>query len=278
MMARHSNIHKVSVTGSIGTGQKVMADAASTLKYVTLELGGKSPLIVFEDCDLESAVHGALAANYYSQGQVCSNASRVFVHESLYEQFTELLLPKVRAIVVGDPMKDETQMGALISQKQLARVLDYVASGKKEGARVLAGGQNYTEGELAKGNFMAPTVLDSCRDDMKLVREEIFGPVMSLLPFRTEAEVIARANDTPMGLSAGLFTGSLSRAHRVSARLQAGNIWINNYNLTPIEIAFGGVKMSGIGRENGTEVLRHFVESRTIYVELGKLGNPFARS
>ena len=275
LLTRHPDIRKVSLTGEVGTGKAVMSDAAATLKSVTLELGGKSPLIVFDDAKLDNAVSGALLGNFYSSGQVCSNATRVFVHASVKAAFLERLVKRVSAMRIGDPMDPQTHVGPLVSEQHMQKVLGYIARGRAEGARAVVGGQRVTEGALAKGFFVAPTVFDECRDDMSIVREEIFGPVMSLLTFDDEEEVIERANATEFGLSAGVFTNDLTRAHRVIARLQAGTCWINHYNITPIELPFGGVKMSGLGRENGRAAIEHYTQLKSVYVALGDVDAPY---
>jgi betaine-aldehyde dehydrogenase len=275
LLTRHPKIRKVSLTGEVGTGKAVMSDAAATLKHVTLELGGKSPLIVFDDAKLDNAVAGALLGNFYSSGQVCSNATRVFVHTSVKAAFLERLVKRVSAMRIGDPMDPETQIGPLVSEQHMQKVLGYIARGRAEGAHAVVGGRRVTDGALAKGFFVAPTVFDECRDDMAIVREEIFGPVMSLLTFDDEEEVIERANATEFGLSAGVFTNDLTRAHRVIARLQAGTCWINHYNITPIELPFGGVKMSGLGRENGRAAIEHYTQLKSVYVALGDVDAPY---
>jgi betaine-aldehyde dehydrogenase len=275
LLTRHPDIRKVSLTGEVGTGKAVMSDAASTLKNVTLELGGKSPLIVFDDAKLDNAVAGALLGNFYSSGQVCSNATRVFVHASVKTAFLERLVKRVSAMRIGDPMDPQTHIGPLVSEQHMQKVLGYIARGRAEGARAVVGGQRVTEGALAKGFFVAPTVFDECHDDMSIVREEIFGPVMSLLTFNDEEEVIERANATEFGLAAGVFTNDLTRAHRVIARLQAGTCWINHYNITPIELPFGGVKMSGLGRENGRAAIDHYTQLKSVYVALGDVDAPY---
>jgi betaine-aldehyde dehydrogenase len=275
LLTRHPDIRKVSLTGEVGTGKAVMADAAQSLKNVTLELGGKSPLIVFEDAKLDNAVAGALLANFYSSGQVCSNGTRVFVHRSIKAAFLERLVKRVAAMRIGDPMDPETQVGALISEQHMHKVLGYIARGRAEGARLVIGGTRVTDGKLGKGYFVSPAIFDGCRDDMSIVREEIFGPVMSVLEFDDEQEVIARANATPFGLAAGVFTNDLTRGHRVIARLQAGTCWINHYNVTPIELPFGGVKMSGLGRENGRAALEHYTQLKSVYVAMGDVEAPY---
>jgi betaine-aldehyde dehydrogenase len=275
LLTRHPGIRKVSLTGEVGTGKAVMSDAAHTLKSVTLELGGKSPLIIFGDAKLDNAVSGALLANFYSSGQVCSNGTRVFVHRSIKAAFLERLIKRVNAMRIGDPMDPDTQVGALVSEQHMHKVLSYIDRGRAEGARVLTGGTRVTSGELAKGYFVAPTVFDNCRDDMSIVREEIFGPVMSILEFEEEQEVIERANATEFGLAAGVFTNDLTRGHRVIARLQAGTCWINQYNVTPIELPFGGVKLSGLGRENGRAALEHYTQLKSVYVAMGDIDAPY---
>jgi len=275
LLTRHPGIRKVSLTGEVGTGKAVMADAAQSLKAVTLELGGKSPLIVFDDAKLDNAVAGALLANFYSSGQVCSNGTRVFVHRSLKSAFLERLVRRVAAMRIGDPMDPATQVGALVSEQHMHKVLSYIERGRAQGARVLTGGMRVTSGDLANGYFVAPTVFDECRDDMAIVREEIFGPVMSVLEFEDEEEVIERANATEFGLAAGVFTNDLTRAHRVIARLQAGTCWINHYNVTPIELPFGGMKLSGLGRENGRAALEHYSQLKSVYVALGDVDAPY---
>jgi betaine-aldehyde dehydrogenase len=275
LLTAHRDIRKVSLTGEVGTGKAVMSDAARTLKNVTLELGGKSPLIVFDDADIDNAVSGALLANFYSSGQVCSNGTRVFVHRSIKATFLERLLRRVNAMRIGDPMDPETQVGALISEEHMHKVLGYIARGRAEGAQILTGGMRVTRGELAKGFFVAPTVFDHCRDDMAIVREEIFGPVMAVLEFEDEAHVIARANATEFGLAAGVFTKDLTRGHRVIASLQAGTCWINHYNVTPVELPFGGVKLSGLGRENGRAALEHYTQLKSVYVAMGNVDAPY---
>ena len=275
LLTRHRDIRKISLTGEVGTGKAVMADAAATLKQVTLELGGKSPLIVFGDAKLDNAVAGALLGNFYSAGEVCSNGTRVFVHQSVHAAFVERLRSRAAAMRIGDPMDPATQVGALISAEHMEKVLGFIARGRAQGARLLTGGARVTSGDLANGYFVAPTVFDGCHDDMDIVRQEIFGPVMSVLEFAEEDEVIARANATEFGLAAGVFTNDLTRAHRVIAQLQAGTCWINHYNITPVELPFGGVKMSGLGRENGRAAIEHYTQLKSVYVAMGDIDAPY---
>lgn len=274
-LADHPGIAKISLTGSVPTGKRVMAAAAATLKHVTMELGGKSALIVFDDADVEDSVSAAILGNFFTQGEICSNGTRVFVQAGIREAFLTRLVERTSAIRLGDPLDPQTQMGPLISADHLEKVLFYVARGKAEGARLLTGGDRLDEGVLARGNFMRPAVFDGCRDDMTIVREEVFGPVLSVLSFDDEAEVIARANDTPFGLAAGLMTRDLARAHRTAAALEAGVVWINSYNMTPVAMPFGGTKQSGIGRENGLAALDFYTERKSVYVNLGRVEAPY---
>jgi betaine-aldehyde dehydrogenase len=249
--------------------------AAAGLKPVTMELGGKSPLVVFADADLDSAVGGAMLGNFYSAGQVCSNATRVFVERSAEADFLDRLVARTERIVLGDPMDEGVQMGPLISGAQGTRVMDFIARGRAEGARLFTGGERARVRGFEGGFFVQPTVFAGVTDDMAIAREEIFGPVMSVLCFDTEEEAIARANATPYGLAAGVFTSDLGRAHRVIARLDAGTTWINAYNLTPVQAPFGGVKASGIGRENGRAALEYWSRVKSVYVATGPVEAPF---
>lgn len=277
MLSRHPHIAKVSFTGECGTGKRVMADAASTLKHVTMELGGKSPLIIFDDVDVEHAVNGAMLANFYTQGEICTNGTRVFVQRGILDTFLARLREKTLALRVGDPQDPSTHIGALISKRHLSKVLGYIAKGKEEGASILVGGEAYCpEGACSNGNFVLPTVFTGCRDDMSIVKDEIFGPVMSVLVFDTEEEAIRRANNTPYGLAAGVFTNNVSTAHRVVAQLQAGICWINAWGDSPAEMPVGGYKASGVGRENGPETLHHYTQTKSVYVSLAPIQSPFA--
>lgn len=264
-----SRVAKVSLTGSVPTGRKVYAQAAEGIRAVTMELGGKSPLIVFDDADLDNAVGAAMLGNFYSSGQICTNGTRVFVARPVLEAFLEKLVARTQRIVIGDPLDEATQMGPLVSEAQTKRVMGYIARGMAEGARLVCGGKS------AGGWFVEPTVFADVTDDMTIAREEIFGPVMSVLVFDDEDEVIARANATEYGLAAGVFTRDLTRAHRVVGRLQAGTCWINAYNLTPVEMPFGGVKASGVGRENGHAALEHYTRVKSVYLGMGDVDAPY---
>ncbi|NNC98630.1 MAG: betaine-aldehyde dehydrogenase [Gammaproteobacteria bacterium] len=267
----HPDVAKVTLTGSVETGKIVLAHSAQDLKKVTLELGGKSPVIIFDDCDMDNAINGALAANFYSSGQVCSNGTRVFVQKGIYEQFIARLAERTRAIQVGDPFNPETHLGPLVSRQHYEKVLSYMDSARHSPARHICGGDIPDDPALAKGCYVTPAIFADCRDDMKFVSEEVFGPLMAVLPFTTEEEALLRANSTHFGLSGAVFTREFSRAHRVAKQIQAGIVWINEYNVTPAEIPFGGYKQSGIGRENGLQAIEHYTQVKTIYANLGDI-------
>jgi len=267
-ICEHPGIAKISLTGGVDTGRLIMAQSAATLKKVTLELGGKSPLLVFADADFDLAVQTALDANFYTAGEVCSNATRVFVEASIAAEFEAALVERARALRVGDPMSEDVQLGALISEPHLNKVLDYVALGQKEGARLATGGKRVHPQGFEAGYFIEPTILADCRDDMRVVQEEIFGPVMSVLTFESEEEAIERANGTQFGLGAGLITQDLGRAHRVANQLVSGNVWVNSYNLLPPGLPFGGARQSGFGRENSAYSLEAYSEVKTTYIQL----------
>jgi betaine-aldehyde dehydrogenase len=270
-LATDSRVAKVSLTGSVPTGARVYAAAAAGMKHVTMELGGKSPLIVFDDADLDSAVGAAMLGNFYSSGQICSNGTRVFVQAGIKAAFLDRLAARTAAIRAGDPLDPETQFGPLVSAAQRDKVLAYIEGAKREGARLVCGGSAGNEGPL----FVQPTVFAEVTDQMTLAREEVFGPVMAVLDFETEEEVIARANATQFGLAAGVFTTDLARGHRVISQLQAGTCWINAYNLTPVEMPFGAVKASGLGRENSKAAIEHYTQVKTVYVGMGPVESPY---
>ena len=271
LLAEHPGVAKVSVTGSVPTGKKVMQTAAGTLKRVTMELGGKSPLLIFDDADLEQAVAAAMMGNFYTQGEVCTNCTRVFVQRGLADRFLARLKERTALLRVGDPMDPATEVGALISRTHTEKVMDYINSGIVEGAKLAIGGHRVEVPGQDGGNFVAPTVFAECRDEMRIVREEIFGPVLAMLVFEDEAEAVQRANASRFGLAAGVFTRDVARAHRVAGLLKAGLCWINNYNITPIEMPFGGAGESGIGHENSMAALDHYTQLKTVYVEMGEV-------
>ena len=264
-------VDKVSLTGSVATGRKVYAAAAEGLRHVTMELGGKSPLVVFDDADLESAVSGAILGNFYSSGQVCSNGTRVFVQKGIKEAFLSRLTERLQGVIMGDPQESATNYGPMVSSRQRDIVEGFIAKGQDEGARLVTGG---TRPDLP-GFFVAPTVFADVTDDMSIAREEIFGPVMSVLDFDTEEEALRRANDTPYGLSAGVFTADLTRAHRMAAGFEAGTCYINTYNDAPVEAPFGGSKLSGVGRENSKAAIDHYSQIKSVYVRMDKLEAPY---
>ena len=264
-------VNKVSLTGSAPTGKKVYAAAAAGMKHVTMELGGKSPLIIFDDADIDNAVGGAINGNFYSSGQVCSNGTRVFVQKGIKEKFLARLAERVGAAVIGDPLDEATSFGPMVNEAQMNIVLGYIEKGKSEGARLICGGARCD----MPGWYLQPTVFADVTDEMTIAREEIFGPVMSVLEFDSEDEVVARANDTEFGLSAGVFTKDFARAHRVIGQLEAGSCFINSYNDAPVEAPFGGVKASGVGRENSKEALKHFSQVKSVYVRMGDVEAAF---
>lgn len=275
MLTTDPRVAKISLTGSVGTGKKIVAAASATLKRTTMELSGKSALLVFQDADLRQAVSAAMLGNFYTQGEICTNCTRVFVHDDIYDAFVDMVVERTKKLRIGLPLDPETQVGALISRPHMERVLSFIEAGKAEGARLCYGGERVDEAPLDRGNYVRPAVFTECTDEMSIVREEIFGPVMSVLRFREEEDVIARANATRFGLAAGLFTRDLARAHRVAARLEAGICWINNYNITPVEMPFGGIKESGFGHENGQAAIEHYTQLKSVYVELGDVQCPY---
>ncbi|BBV04967.1 MULTISPECIES: betaine-aldehyde dehydrogenase [Providencia] len=275
-LTEHPDIAKVSFTGGIATGKKVMANAsASSLKEVTMELGGKSPLIIFDDADLDKAADIAMMANFYSSGQVCTNGTRVFVPESLKSQFEDKITERVARIKIGSPVDENTNFGPLVSFAHMENVLRYIELGKQQGARLLCGGERLMDGDFAQGAYVAPTVFTDCHDEMQITQEEIFGPVMSILSYQSEDEVIARANNSVYGLAAGLVTQDLTRAHRVIHQLEAGICWINTWGESPAQMPVGGYKHSGVGRENGVMTLQNYTQVKSIQVELGEFASVF---
>ena len=275
MLTAHPGIAKISFTGECGTGKSVMAASAASLKQVTVELGGKSALIVFDDTSVDSAVSAAMLANFYTQGEVCTNGTRVFVQNELYDEFCAELKTRTEAMIIGDPLDLQTQVGALISQAHMQKVLGYIDAARNAGATLLCGGERVMDHDLDKGAFVQPTVFIDCNDEMPNVQDEIFGPVMAVLRFTTEEEVIRRANATKYGLAAGVFTRDISRAHRVIARLEAGICWINAWGASPAEMPVGGYKESGVGRENGVETLYKYTQTKSVYVQLEPMQRPY---
>ncbi|MEM9206740.1 MAG: betaine-aldehyde dehydrogenase [Pseudomonadota bacterium] len=270
-LVNDERVAKVSLTGSVPTGRKVYSAAASSIKSVTMELGGKSPLIIFDDADVEDAVGGAILANFYSTGQVCSNGTRVFVQSGIKERFLERLTERLKDVVMGDPRDEAVNFGPMVSAAQLAIVERYIGIGNDEGATLVTGGNRVDR----EGYFIEPTVFADVTDTMMIATDEIFGPVMCVLDFDDEADAITRANATAFGLSAGVFTRDISRAHRVIKKLKAGTCFINSYNDAPVEVPFGGSKLSGVGRENSKAAIEHYSQLKSVYVRMGAVEAPF---
>jgi len=266
-IVEHPGIDKVAFTGDTSTGKGIMRSAAETLKHVTLELGGKSPNIVFPDADLDAAVRGATIGIFYGKGEVCAAGSRLLVDRSIKDEFLTKLADRTKKMVAGDPLNPKTRLGAVSSKGQLERVLNYVDIAKREGASLLAGGAR-TDIGTGKGYFMQPTVFGDVTPDMTIAREEIFGPVLAAIDFADVDEAIARANDSIYGLAAGVWTRDIKKAHYVASKLQAGTVWVNTYNLYDTSAPFGGYKQSGFGREMSRYALDYYTQVKTVWVDL----------
>lgn len=263
-IASHDGVDKVSFTGSTETGQSIIRASAGNVKRLSLELGGKSPDIVFADADIDAAVRGAAAAVFSNTGQMCIAGTRLFVERSIYEEFVNRVAERGAQMRIGSPLDPKTEMGPLVSGNQLDRVVGYMDMGAKEGARAITGGQRLMAGEFSKGFFVPPTVFTDVEDKMTIVREEIFGPVISAMPFDTEEEVIQRANDTPFGLGSGVWTKDIGRAHRMASAIRAGTVWVNCYLPLDPAVPFGGYKMSGYGREAGVHHVEEFMNVKAV--------------
>lgn len=272
-IAASMDVDMVTFTGSTKVGQSIMADAVGNLKKIGLELGGKSPNIIFEDCDMEGALEWAMVGTFFNQGQVCSACARIYVQETIHEEFVAKFKAKVELMTIGNGM-DNPDIGPLVSEAQMNDVLGYIEKGKAEGATLVTGGYRYTEGECVKGFYVKPTIFDNCTQDMTIVREEIFGPVCAIIPFGTEAEAIAMANDTEYGLAGAVCTKDSAKAIRVMKEMRAGIIWINCCQPTFNQAPWGGYKMSGIGRELSVNGLEEYRETKQVNIalETGAIG------
>ena len=275
-LARDPGVHKITFTGSTATGTSVMQGAAEHIAEVTLELGGKSPNIVFADADLEAAANGVIAGIFAATGQTCIAGSRLLVHESVRDELVERVAARAATIRLGDPLEMATEMGPIAFAEQLGKVRGYVELGVQEGARLVTGGREPEEPELRDGYFFQPTVLTGVDNSMRIAREEIFGPVLGAIAFRDEDEAIRIANDTTYGLAAGIWTRDVQRAHRVAHAVNAGTVWVNTYRVLAYNVPYGGFNQSGIGRENGLEGLDAYLQTKSVWIELsGQSRDPF---
>jgi aldehyde dehydrogenase (NAD+) len=266
-LAAHMDVDKVAFTGSHFTGQEIVKASAGNLKRLQLELGGKSPDVVFADADIEAAVPGAAMAVFSNSGQICSAGTRMFVERKIYEEFSARVAAFGKTLTVGNSADPKTDIGPLVSAEQLERVTGYLTIGRQEGARVLSGGEQLTDGDMARGYFVPPTVFADVKDEMRIAREEIFGPVISAIPFTDIDEVIERSNSTHFGLGAGIWTKDVSKAHKVARGIRAGSVWINCYQASDPAVPFGGYKMSGYGRERGMQHVEDHLNVKSVWIK-----------
>jgi len=266
-MVEHSGIDKIAFTGSTAVGQEIMRNAAGSLKRITLELGGKSPNIVFADADIDNAVKGAMTGIFYGKGEVCNAGSRLFLESKVKDEFVEKLAARAAKMRPADPLDPKTRLGAIVSREQMQTVLSYIEAGKKEGAKLVAGG-NRVSVDGSKGFFIEPTIFGDVKNDMKIAQEEIFGPVLSVLAFDDVDQVLEQANNNPYGLASAVWTRDIKKAHLVSRRLKAGTVWINTYGLMDAALPFGGYKASGFGRELGAHAVEHYTEMKTVWLNM----------
>ena len=271
-LVKHPKVKKIAFTGSTEIGKLVMQMAAEHVGDVTLELGGKSPQIVYPDASLDSAVEGVLMGIYYNAGQQCSAGSRLLLHKDVYKAFMDKLVARTKALRLGDPMKPDTQLGPLVSKEQQERVLNYVEVGKKEGAKLVCGGQAPSAPELSKGCYVEPTIFEDVQIQMKIAQEEIFGPVLVVTMWDDEERMLEQANGVQYGLCGGIWTSNLRTAHKTAQRLEAGYIWINQYDVYPYGAPFGGYKQSGVGRELAAETILHYTQQKNVNIDLSGKG------
>lgn len=271
-------VAKIAFTGSDDTGKAIYSEAGKTMKHVTLELGGKSPNIVFDDCDLEEAVNGAISGIFAATGQTCIAGSRLLVQDSIHDEFVETLLAKIKTVKMGDPMDDSTQVGPITTKPQFEKVLSYIDVAKNEGAKLVFGGSKGNSKECGSGWFVEPTIFTEVKENMRIAQEEVFGPILSIIRFKDEKDALEKANNSKYGLAAGVWTTDMKKAFRMTSALKAGTVWVNTYRTLSYMAPFGGYKQSGIGRENGSEMIKEYLQQKSVWINIGaKTGNPFVQ-
>ncbi|MCU1244638.1 MAG: aldehyde dehydrogenase family protein, partial [Acidobacteria bacterium] len=266
-MVDHPGIDAIAFTGSAEVGRELMARAAKTLKKVSLELGGKSPNIVFADADIEAAARGALNAIFYGKGEVCAAGSRLLVEEGIHDELMAKVIERANKMTAGDPLHPKTRLGAIVSKEQMENVLRYIEAGKSDGAKLVAGGER-TDIGTGKGYFLQPTIFDDVEVEHRIAREEIFGPVLATIRFKDAEDAVAKANATVYGLAAAVWTRDVSRAHRIARAVKAGTVWVNTYNLYDPALPFGGFKESGFGRDQGRDALEKYTQTKSVWINL----------